>query len=406
MLLNRCILLIFAVAVIALRAAVGQTRSFPQALTYPNCIKPSNVSQEELDESVKVYYDYWKKKYLKNDLTSLPGGYYVKGEITGSPDGFTPLGSSEGQGYGMIIVTLMAGYDPDAQAIFNGLFKTARAYKSSGNARLMGWVVADDKMAQGHFGSATDGDMDIAYSLLLAHKQWGISGSINYLEEAKRMINKGIRNSYITKDHRLNLGDWKNETSTDSRPSDWMVGHFKAFKNATKDLLWDSVSTATYEMISAIQTNYSATTHLMPDFVTGKPVRPVGPDFLEGANDGNYYYNACRTPLRFVMDYAQNGDIRGKSAVSGMVKWAKLKSNNNPANIKAGYTLNGNDLPGNGYETAVFIAPFIAAATCDKENQAFLNKGWSLIKDMREGYFEDTYNLLSLLYISGNWWAP
>ena len=37
----------------------------------------------------------------------------------------------------------------------------------------MGWVVADSKKAQGHFDSATDGDLDIAYSLLLAHKQWG-----------------------------------------------------------------------------------------------------------------------------------------------------------------------------------------------------------------------------------------
>src|SRR5690606_3194091 len=102
------------------------------------------------------------------------------------------------------------------------------AYKSSGNRHLMGWVVADDKVAQGYFGSATDGDLDIAYSLLLAYKQWGTSGSINYLTEAKRMIIKGIRTSYITKDYRLNLGDWKNETSTDTRPSDWMSAHFKA----------------------------------------------------------------------------------------------------------------------------------------------------------------------------------
>ncbi|GAL85527.1 chitosanase-glucanase [Sporocytophaga myxococcoides] len=405
MLLNKYILLICVITISSFTAE-GQTKPYPQSLIYPNCIKPSNVSQEEMDESVKGYYDYWKKKYLRNDLTSLPGGYYVKGEITGSPDGFTPLGSSEGQGYGMIIVTLMAGYDPDAQTIFNGLLKTVKAYKSSGNRHLMGWVVADDKMAQGHFGSATDGDLDIAYSLLLAHKQWGTSAGNNYLSEAKRIIIKGIRTSYITNDYRLNLGDWKNETSTDTRPSDWMLGHFKAFKKSTRDMVWDSVSTATYEMIAAIQNNYSATTSLMPDFATGKPVKPAGPDFLEGPNDGNYYYNACRTPLRFVMDYAHYGDIRAKNAVSGIVKWAKSNCHNSPSNIKAGYTLNGNDLPGNNYKTSVFIAPIVAAATCDRENQAFLNEGWSVIKEMKESYFEDSYNLLSLLFISGNWWAP
>ena len=36
--------------------------------------------------------------------------------------------------------------------------------------------------------SATDGDMDIAYSLLLANEQWGSNGKINYLKEAQLMI--------------------------------------------------------------------------------------------------------------------------------------------------------------------------------------------------------------------------
>ena len=36
--------------------------------------------------------------------------------------------------------------------------------------------------------SATDGDMDIAYSLLLADKQWGSKGAINYLQSGRDMI--------------------------------------------------------------------------------------------------------------------------------------------------------------------------------------------------------------------------
>jgi len=405
MFLLRYALLICSIAFFSFRIE-AQTNPFPQALTYPNCIKPNHVTQTAMNNAVKAYYDYWKTTYLKSDLTSLPGGYYVKGEITGSPDGFTPLGSSEGQGYGMIIVTLMAGYDSQSKTIYDGLFKTARAYRSSGNSNLMGWVVADDKKAQGHFGSATDGDLDIAYSLLLADKQWGSEGTINYLDEARKMINNGIKASYVTNDNRLNLGDWNNKTTTDTRPSDWLLCHFKAFKEATGDVVWDNVSTATYDMISNLQTNYSPVTGLMPDFATGKPVKPAAPDFLEGPNDGNYYYNASRTPLRFVMDFAHYGDTRAKNAVSKIVTWAKTKSKNTPGNINAGYTLAGNDLPGNNYETSIFIAPIVAAATCDASNQEFLNAGWNLITGMKESYFEDTYNLLCLLYISGNWWVP
>lgn len=143
----------------------GELKPFPQQVSYPGIIKPNHVSQSSLNSSVASYYDYWKATYLKNNLSSLPGGYYVKGDITGEADGFDPLGTSEGQGYGMVITVLMAGYDTNSRTIYDGLFKTARAFKSSNNPNLMGWVVADSTGAQGHFGSATDGDLDIAYSL-------------------------------------------------------------------------------------------------------------------------------------------------------------------------------------------------------------------------------------------------
>ena len=45
-------------------------------------------------------------------------------------------------------------------------------------------TMVDDK--KDHTGSATDGDMDIAYSLLLADNLWGSHGKINYKEEAIR----------------------------------------------------------------------------------------------------------------------------------------------------------------------------------------------------------------------------
>ncbi|MDU5950620.1 MAG: hypothetical protein E6Z15_26610, partial [Paenibacillus macerans] len=107
-------------------SAAGELKPFPQQVSYPGIVKPNHVTQTEMNQAVAEYYDYWKAKYLKHDLKSLPGGYYVKGDITGDPDGFTALGSSEGQGYGMIITALMAGYDPEARTIYDGLFKTAR----------------------------------------------------------------------------------------------------------------------------------------------------------------------------------------------------------------------------------------------------------------------------------------
>jgi hypothetical protein len=185
-----------------------------------------------------------------------------------------------------------------------------------------------------------------------------------------------------------------------------MLDHFHAFKEATNDVVWDNVITTTYGMIATIQTNHSASTGLLPDFCTGNPVKPAAPNFLESDNDGNYYYNASRVPLRIVMDYGHYGDTRAKDAVNKIVTWAKTTTGNNASKFKAGYTLAGANVSGNNYYDAVFVAPIVAGSIVDPNNQAFLNAGWTSILASKDNYFADTYNLLCQLFISGNWWIP
>ncbi|MED2935142.1 glycosyl hydrolase family 8 [Bacillus wiedmannii] len=386
-------------------AAVKEMKPFPQQVNYAGVIKPNHVTQESLNASVRSYYDNWKKKYLKNDLSSLPGGYYVKGEITGDADGFKPLGTSEGQGYGMIITVLMAGYDSNAQKIYDSLFKTARTFKSSQNPNLMGWVVADSKKAQGHFDSATDGDLDIAYSLLLAHKQWGSNGTVNYLKEAQDMITKGIKASNVTNNNRLNLGDWDSKNSLDTRPSDWMMSHLRAFYEFTGDKTWLTVINNLYDVYTQFSNKYSQNTGLISDFVVKTPPQPAPKDFLDESEYTNaYYYNASRVPLRIVMDYAMYGEKRSKVISDKVSSWIQNKTNGNPSKIVDGYQLNGSNI--GSYPTAVFVSPFIAASTTKSDNQKWVNSGWDWMKNKKESYFSDSYNLLTMLFITGNWWKP
>ncbi|MES5938882.1 MULTISPECIES: glycosyl hydrolase family 8 [unclassified Bacillus cereus group] len=386
-------------------AIAKEMKPFPQQVNYGGVIKPNHVTQESLNASVINYYDNWKKKYLKNDLSSLPGGYYVKGEITGDADGFKPLGTSEGQGYGMVITVLMAGYDSNAQKIYDGLFKTARAFKSSQNPNLMGWVVADSKKAQGHFDSATDGDLDIAYSLLLAHKQWGSNGSVNYLKEAQDMITKGIKASNVTNNNRLNLGDWDSKSSLNTRPSDWMMSHLRAFYEFTGDKTWLTVINNLYDVYTQFSNKYSPNTGLISDFVVKNPPQPAPKDFLNESQYTNaYYYNASRVSLRIVMDYAMYGEKRSKVISDKVSSWIQNKTNGNPSKIVDGYQLNGSNI--GSYPTAVFVSPFIAASTTKSDNQKWVNSGWDWMKNKKESYFSDSYNLLTMLFITGNWWKP
>jgi endo-1,4-beta-D-glucanase Y len=398
-------LLVTSTLCVASLLVQAQNKPFPQAITYPNCIKPNNATQAAMNASVATYYDYWKSKYLKNNLASLPGGYYVRGEISGDAEGYEPLGTSEGHGYGMVITALMAGYDPNAKTIYDGLYKTARAFHSSINTNLMGWVVADASGAQGHFDSATDGDVDVAYSLILAHYQWGSNGAINYLNEAKKMITNGLKAANVTSTNRLNLGDWDSKSALNTRPSDWMLSHMRAFYQETGDATWLNLINNLYAVYNQFSATYSPATGLISDFVVKNPPEPAPKDFIdEGPQTNEYNYNACRVPLRVVMDYALYGNTNAQAISNKIASWIIGKTGGNPANIKDGYQLNGT-VSGSSPE-AVFVAPFIAAAVVNSNNQAFVNSGWNFLKTAKSGYYSDTYSLLCQLFISGNWWKP
>lgn len=396
-------LLVVVITALSASSVAAQNYPFPQNIDYYG-IKPNSQSTQSQNESVKDFYDYWKDKYLRQSAT-IAGGYYVHGADT---DGHGK-GTSESHGYGMLITVLMAGYNHKAKDEFDGLFAFFDTHRSHLNAELMGWKI-DELETSGIYSSATDGDMDIAYALLLADKQWGSNTEINYKQEAIDMINNGLRVSdYNSESKRLMLGDWDTQKIYTTRSSDWMTGHLRAYEKATNDPEWLAAIDSIYDMVAHLNTQNS-NTGLMPDFITGQSPRPdtENDNGTGEQNSGNYYYNAARTPMRLAMDYIHNGDQRSKSASEKLSTWVKLQIGNNYDFNKyySGYTIDGDVLPGAGYNSTVFIAPVVVAASVDSSNQEMVNAGWNYIKTKHESYFEDTINLLSLLALTGNWWAP
>lgn len=373
---------------------------FPQGIDY-NGISPNTQSAAQNNETVRNYYDAWKQKFLREAVT---GGYYVHGADT---DGLGK-GTSESHGYGMVITALMAGHDTDAKVEFDGMWDFFNSHRSTINKELMGWKI-DSTESSASYSSATDGDMDIAYGLLLADKQWGSNGRIDYRQEAIDMISKGLKASdYHPSSHRLMLGDWDIKSLT-SRSSDWMPGHLRAYQEATGDVTWGAAIDEIYDMVGEINAANSGT-GLMPDFVTGEVATPdVNNDNLTGEkNSGHYFYNAARTPMRLAMDYIHNTESRSKLASDKITAWAKLQigSSYDFSKYYSGYTVDGVVLDGANYTDTVFIAPVVVAASTNPENQAMVNAGWEFIKNRQESYFSDTVNLLSMLALTGNWWAP
>jgi endo-1,4-beta-D-glucanase Y len=378
-------------------------RPFPQNLNYPRCIKPSNVTQAEINNSIMSYYDYWKSARVRksNGVTS-GGGYYVFTKGTGGSG--NEITTSEAHGYGMIIFALMAGYDSQAKQYFDGMFNMFDKHRSMDGPDTMSWIIDRSELTSKDSGNATDGDMDIAYALLLAHYQWGSDGKINYLAQSRRMITNGIKGGGVSlSTKRALLGNWSTDQYA-TRVSDWMVDHFKAYREATDDVFWDDATRTVYDLIARITTKYSPETGLAPDFVIGSPARPAPPKFLEARTDDDYSWNSCRYPWRMATDFAHYGSPETRAAANKVVNWLKKKTNGDPGGVMAGYTLGGRQLA--SYGSAAFTAPFMAACIVDSSHQSYLDSGWNIIANWKEDYYGDTINLLCMLLISGNWWAP
>jgi hypothetical protein len=338
-------------------------------LTYAaGTIRPDHVSQAALDQAVRDFYDAWKARYVPQ--TCGAGRHVV---LSGTRPG--NLTVSEAHGYGMMIMALMAGHDP---AYF-------REHPSVLTPDLMAWYQTTSCASAEGADSASDGDLDIAYALLLADRQWGSCGAIDYAAAARQVLD-GIEAGEIDATGRyLLLGDWTDPSAPRhydaTRSSDFMPDHLRAFASASGESVWTAVLDHTYAVIDGVQTTHSPATGLLPDFIAdplGTPA-PVAPGFLEGPNDGAYHYNACRDPWRLGTDYTVSGDIRARTALGRITTWIRRATADDPRGIAAGYRLDGTPSPGSNYLSMAFVAPLGVGAMTDAANQTWLNDIWDLV---------------------------
>lgn len=391
---------------------------FPTHNTYyAGVIKPNNVTQTQMDQKIQTLYNEWKQAYLRT-VPDAPDQAYVFYNEDGNSEPENAVSVSEGQGYGMMLAVYMAGYDPQAQIIFDNLFRFYEAFPSIITPALMGWQQVEEGgeiiyNPEGGDDSATDGDLDIAFALLLADKQWGSDGSIDYLAYAHEMISAILEGDVNLQKFTLKLGDWVDNGDSKfgkaTRPSDFMLNHLKCFSASSGDPEWQSVITKTYSIINELFNNFSPSTGLLPDFSEFKnnAYVPAGIGFLERLEDGYYSWNACRTPWRIATDYILTGDPGALNQLTALNNWIRSKTNENPSNIKAGYKLDGTPLV--SYDSLAFSAPFAVSAMINANNQNWLNDLWSDTSAQPtsdENYFSNSIRLLCFLVVSGNWWTP
>lgn len=395
--------------------AQAPARPFPQQVTYgAGTILPSRFTRPQLDNHVRAYYRGWRDRYFVSAGNDAHGRamYRIAFGPPGSANAATTV--SEGQGWGMIIMALMAGDEPRAKTYFDGLWRFSRAFPSGGNARLMSWRITNGAVSSGN-SSAFDGDADIALGLILAARQWPGAPGIDYGRQARAVLAAILASTVGTASNLPMLGDWVDPSGATynqftNRSSDMMPSSFTAFHDFAGVGRWATVATRSRSVLRQLQRNFAAATGLVPDFmvpkVPGNAPEPAPAGFLEGANDGFYFYNACRVPLRIGLDGLHYGNASSIAIAKRLSRWAEAQTGGQPTSLKAGYRLDGSDIAGNNYLSTAFLAPLGVAAMLHPARQRWLDRLYNVIRTSQQGYYEDTLTLLSMLILSGNFWNP
>ena len=353
-------------------------RPFPQNAGYSFGVRPKTITSEEARRT----YEKWKKQYL----VKCRDGYRV---ICEGPDETRV----EAIGFGAILTA----YFGDKKE-FDGLYAFYKSKTTEAANGMMAWNVSCDGINDP--GSATDGDIDVAFGLIVAHRQWGG----DYLEEAKKVIQVIKKSVVVRCGEILALAPgysaeskegpaWGGCDLTDIQY--YTPAFFRAFAEVSGDEDWNKLADDTYSILNAAA---HPKTGLVPDWqsVSGIP----------GGNSGRvafFHYDACRVPWRIALDYLWNGNTQARDWCKKVSDWA---AGIGPANIRDGYNLDGTE-NNQGIHNSAFVGGLAVSAMCNTQPIAdIFGKEMTSPKLDDDHWFAMSTRALYLLSITGNSWNP
>ena len=410
--------LLNAVLALCLMASVAPAATSPYA---PGSIAPT-ADQAVLDRALAEFYSEWKSFYLREGCGE--GRILVRTDGDGKPtyggSAKATITVSEAHGYGMLATVMMADFDPDAHRLFDGMLRFFHDHPASSDPGLMAWNQVEDCTDAGDdvggSNSATDGDLDIAYALLLAERRWGNEGAFDYGAEAQLVLRAILTHEVAQPDNILLIGDWAKAGddatyAATTRSSDFMQSHFAAFADRTGDRRWLDLRDTIYGVIATVGEKYSPGTGLMPDFIVGLPDKPqpAPRGFLEGEYDGAYSWNAARYPWRVGLDFLLNGDERSRKVLRPLNAWARQATLGEPERFADTYRLDGKPAPDSGRNQMAFVSMLAVSAMIDADNRDWLDALWSSMEKKPaadEDYFGNTLKLMAMIVVTGHWAGP
>lgn len=287
---------------------------FPHATRqqYPYGISATNVDYVDLQDKI----DTW--------ITN----YYVEGDCYGTGDcarikwDDPNLTVSEGIAYGMLIFVYTDNETNNYKDKFDKLWTYYKKWSTSGGG-LMTWRIEGfSNVNPGDTGAATDADIDAALALIQAHKQWGSTGAVNYIQEAETILAKIY--DHEVENNLFKPGDGWNSVQNPSYAALFAVKkamEIQVDEDFTQTRGWASVYTTLQNYLLHYQND---NTGLWPNWtqpdVAGTCV--VSGHGSGGYSEGCWYgLDALRTPWRVAWDHAWYGTPSSKSRLNTLSDW-------------------------------------------------------------------------------------
>lgn len=370
----------------------AQNHPFPQQVAYGSGIKPTSQTQTVMNSDVQTKFQQWRARYVVSNLCPTNT---KRIDMTGSDVNST---CSEGISYGLTTLVFMDNSTNNTKADYDAVFGY---YKSFLNGRgLMKWKILSTGLPQDST-FAGDGDELVAFSLLMADKQWGSTGTINYLNEAIRIIKQlekyNVQPNYTFAD---GWGGW-------IFPAYQMPYAMKEFGVVNSNTTgWNSTISKAYTLFNYFY-NFNSGTSRSPKY-TGLMYDTCTPTYAAVDTNHKYYgFDACRVPWHLALDYLWNGTSQSTLAQTHPTRisaWAKSAWSNNPSNAKQRYNLNGT-VPSGTYtaDYGSMVGPMMVGAMASTD-QTWLNTLYNFCRGLSVGsnYFADNILMINMIIASGN----
>ena len=304
---------------------------------------------------------------------------------------------SEGIGYGMLITLFQGDWDA-----FNRLWIYSQAYRNSAYASgrgLMPWLTSSFSWDIPDESSATDADLDIATSLVLAYY---MSGNTAYLNDALTLIAALWNNEVNLSNHLLYSGDtptWKAAANPSYNLSYFSPVALRLFAVVDKNHDWKSVLDAQYAYMKKVQ---DAGTGVFPDWSDGEGNAINPPNNSAKTTYWTFNKESVRIPWRIAWDYYWFADERAASVLNTLNNFIMARSNNDPLSIPAvNYSWNlsiGADIQGQNLPTqwqAAWCATGMAGNSMDWLNTCTNVLNATVMHTSASSYFP---NILQMMY--------